>query len=126
MVRATFGSIQSALDMLFMGDSELCESKGTMHLCRERSSEMAVAIDTYQQVSSSALCFPGNIQGTLIMKARTISTERQRVAMTRFARVLQWFDRRRDRAPADGMKSADMAAIDVKRNAERDRVQAGV
>jgi hypothetical protein len=125
MARATFGSIQSALEML-MGGSGLCESRGTMHLWSERSSEMAAAIDTYQQVSSSALCFPGNIQGTLIMKARTISTDRQRVAMTRFAKTLQWFDRRRESAPAEGINSADMAAMDVNKNAERDRVHAGV
>lgn len=87
---------------------------------------MVAAIVTYQHVSSSALCLPGNIQGTLIIKASTISTERQRVAMTRLARVLQWLERRRDKAPAEGMKRADMAAMEVKRKDERVRVQAAV
>lgn len=117
--------MQSALGTL-IGGSALCESSGTRVLWRDRSRDIVAAIDTYQQVSSSALCFPGNIHGTLIMKASTISTERHRVAMTRFASVLQWLESRRDRAPADGMKSADMAVMEVNRNKERARVKGGV
>lgn len=125
IVRASFGSIQSAREIL-LGGSTLWASIGTRLLCNPRSSDIVVAIDTYQHVSSSALCFPGNIHGTLIMKAKTISTERQRVDITRLARDLQWLESRRDRAPAEGMNSADMAAIEVKRNADRDRVKEGV
>lgn len=116
--RAALGSIQSALETL-VGGSASCESSGTSVLWSDRSIDMVAAMDTYQHVSSSALCLPGNIQGTLIMNANTISTDRHRVAITRFARALQWLERRRDRAPADGMKSADMAVMEVKRNNER-------
>lgn len=123
--RAVLGSMQSALETL-VGGSALCESSGSSVLCSDRSIDMVAAMDTYQQVSSSALCFPGNIHGTLIMKASTISTDRHRVAITRFASALQWLERRRDRAPAEGMKSAVMAAIEVKRNKERALVKDGV
>lgn len=44
----------------------------------------------------------------------------------RFTSVLQWFERRRDSAEADGMKRAAAAAMEVKRKAERERVKAAV
>jgi len=46
--------------------------------------------------------------------------------MMRLTRVLQWLDRRRERALAWGRKRDAAAAMEVKRKAERDRVQAAV
>lgn len=46
--------------------------------------------------------------------------------MMRLTSVLQWLERRLDRAEAAGMKSAAAAAIEVKRNAERERAKAAV
>ena len=91
-------------------------------LCSDRSIAIVVAIDTYQQVSSSALCLPGNIHGTFTMKASTISTDRYRFEMIRFTRFRQWFDNLLERAAAEGMNNAAAATMEVKRNADLDRV----
>lgn len=54
----------------------------------------------------------------LIMNAKTISGDRFPLAKMRRARDLLWAERRFDRAPAEGMKRADAARIDVNKNAD--------
>ena len=68
------------------------------------------------------LCEPGDIHGTLMRKASTISTDLWRCGTTLFASVLAWLERRLDRAPADGQKRAEAAMMEVQRKEERERV----
>lgn len=60
------------------------------------------------------------------MKASTISGDRLRFTMTRWARLRQWTARRFDSAAVEGRKSADAARIEVNRKAERDRTKVEV
>lgn len=87
-LRASSGSMQSCLarspETPFLN-----ASMGIDTLEFWRSMAIVVANDTYQHVSSSVLCTPGPIQGTLIMKARTISVDLCRFSMTLFVSHLQ-------------------------------------
>ena len=97
-----------------------------MSLFKDRSTAIVNAIAIYEQVSSSAQCFPGDIHGMLIMNANTISGDRLRFAITRCAKFLQCTESLFDRAAVDGRKSADAARIEVKRKADRIRTKLAV
>lgn len=56
-------------------------------LWSDRSMAIVLAIETYAAVSSFVLCVPGNIHGTLMRKASTISTDLYRQGITLWARV---------------------------------------
>lgn len=53
------------------------------------------------------------------MKASTISTDLYRLATMRLANFCRWLESRLYRASRDGEKSAEAAAMEVKRKAER-------
>lgn len=122
IVKAAFGSRHSPRGSSSRGPgpSISCDIRT---LCIKRSIAIVVAIDMYRHVSSSVLSCPGNIHGTLTMKARTISTERYPCITTCFASLLVWLDRRLDKAESC-KKRAEAAMMEVVRKEERERVKA--
>jgi hypothetical protein len=99
---------------------------GTISLFSDKSMATVSAIAIYEQVASSAQCFPGDIHGILTIKAKTISGDLFRCIITRSARFLQWTDNLLARAAVLGRKRAAAARRDVKRNAERERTNDAV
>ena len=87
---------------------------------------MVVAMEMYQGDSSSVLCSPGGIQGTLSMKASTISTDLCLRITTLCARFFAWVDSLFDRAACWGLKRAEAAMMEVQRKAEREEVKGRV
>lgn len=118
--------MQSDLGMLSKFPSWDPLGDGMMSLFKDKSIATVNAMAKYAQVSSSAQCFPGVIQGTFTMKASTISGDRLRFTITRCAKFLQCAESLFDSAAVDGRKRADAAKIEVKRKAERDRTKATV
>lgn len=97
-----------------------------MSLLREMSIEIVRAAPIYEQVSSSAQCFPGDIQGILTMNPRMISGDRCLFTMIDWARCFEWDDNLFEIAAAVGMNSAEAAMIEVKRKEDCFRTNSGV
>lgn len=94
-----------------------------INLFNDISMAIVNAIARYAQVSSSAQCFPGDIQGILTIKASTISGDRLRFTIILCDKFLRWAESRFESAAVDGRKRAEAARMEVKRNAERARTK---
>lgn len=118
--------MQSDLGMLLEIKSLTLLGDGVISLFRDRSTAMVRAIAMYEQVASSAQCFPGDIHGMFIKKDSTISGDRCRFAITRAAKFLQWVESRFERAAVDGRKRDEAESIEVNRNADLARTNLDV